>query len=98
MVSRTDIFSYTVERLDHHTREAGKLRMAAGQARLTSKVTQESEVLTFCVVHFGDHEVIGGVQNAASSGYHDLLDAINSALDRADIPEVIRFFGQAVRR
>ncbi|MBV8705766.1 MAG: DUF3536 domain-containing protein, partial [Acidobacteriaceae bacterium] len=44
---RTDIFSYTAKRLDYHTREAGKLRMALGQARFTSKVTQECETLTF---------------------------------------------------
>src|SRR6201993_4050714 len=44
---RTDIFSYTVKRLDYHTGDAGRLRMALGQARFTSKVTQESEVLTF---------------------------------------------------
>ncbi|MBV8865786.1 MAG: DUF3536 domain-containing protein, partial [Acidobacteriaceae bacterium] len=47
---RTDIFSYTVKRLDYHTRDAGKMRMALGQASFTSKVTQESEVLTFWVV------------------------------------------------
>ena len=28
---RTDIFSYAVKRLDYHTREAGKLRMALGR-------------------------------------------------------------------
>ena len=30
---RTDIFSYSVKRLDYHTGDAGKLRMALGQAR-----------------------------------------------------------------
>jgi hypothetical protein len=88
---RTDIFSYTVKRLDYHTGDAGKMRMALGQACFTSKVTQESEVLTFWVVHFGDHNVAGGVQKADGSGtYRGMLDAISESFTRVDIPEVIR--------
>ncbi|MCU1292578.1 MAG: glycoside hydrolase family 57 [Bryobacterales bacterium] len=86
-----DIFSYSVKRLDYHTAEAGKLRMALGNARFTSKVTQESEVLTFWVVHFGDHNVAGGVQSAEEGGgYQDLLDRIRDSFERVDIPEVVR--------
>ncbi len=88
---RADIFSYSVRRLDYHTGEAGKLRMAMGQARFTSKVTQESEVLTFWVVHFGDHNVAGGVQPVAeTAGYQDLVEKINESFARVDIPEVVR--------
>ncbi len=88
---RTDIFSYSVKRLDYHTADAGKLRMALGQAQFTSKVTQESEVLTFWVVHFGDHNVAGGVQKPTTSNdYSDLLASISGAFERVDIPEVVR--------
>jgi alpha-amylase/alpha-mannosidase (GH57 family) len=88
---RTDIFSYSVKRLDYHTREAGKMRMALGQASFTSKVTQECEVLTFWVVHFGDHNVAGGVQAAdEGGGYQDMLEAISDSFARVDIPEVVR--------
>jgi alpha-amylase/alpha-mannosidase (GH57 family) len=87
----TDIFAYSVKRLDYHTGDAGKLRMALGQARFTSKVTQESEVLTFWVVHFGDHNVAGGVQKAdGSAKYLDMLAAISGSFERVDIPEVVR--------
>ena len=65
--------------------------MALGQARFTSKVTQESEVLTFWVVHFGDHNVAGGVQKAADMpDYGDLLESIADSFARVDIPEVVR--------
>ncbi|MBV9034883.1 MAG: DUF3536 domain-containing protein, partial [Acidobacteriaceae bacterium] len=88
---RTDIFSYTAKRLDYHTREAGKLRMALGQARFTSKVTQECETLTFWVVHFGDHNVAGGIQKAdGEARYRDLLESISDSFARVDIPEVVR--------
>ncbi len=88
---REDIFSFSVKRLDYHTREAGKLRMALGKARFTSKVTQESEILTFWVVHFGDHNVAGGVRPAEEmDGYENLLDGISDSFERVDIPEVVR--------
>jgi hypothetical protein len=86
-----DIFSYSVKRLDYHTGDAGKLRMAIGQADFTSKVTQESEVLTFWVVHFGDHNVAGGVQkDDGKDGYREMLEAISESFARVDIPEVVR--------
>jgi alpha-amylase/alpha-mannosidase (GH57 family) len=88
---RTDIFSYSVKRLDYHTGDAGRLRMALGQARFTSKITQESETLTFWVVHFGDHNVAGGVQKFdGGPGYQDMLNAISESFARVDIPEVVR--------
>ncbi len=88
---RIDIFSYSVKRLDYHTADAGKLRMALGQARFTSKVTQESEVLTFWVVHFGDHNVAGGVQKADGvTRFKEMLDSISESFNRVDIPEVVR--------
>jgi alpha-amylase/alpha-mannosidase (GH57 family) len=88
---RTDIFSYSVKRLDYHTGDAGKLRMAIGQADFTSKVTQESEVLIFWVVHFGDHNVAGGVQKEdGNAGYREMLEAISESFARVDIPEVVR--------
>ncbi len=88
---KTDIFSYTVKRLDYHTRDAGKLRMAIGQASFTSKVTQECEVLTFWVVHFGDHNVAGGVMKFdGHTAYQSLLQSISESFSRVDIPEVVR--------
>ncbi len=88
---RTDIFSYTVKRLDYHVREAGKMRMAVGQASFTSKVTQECEILTFWVVHFGDHNVAGGVMKFdGAAAYRSLMESISDAFSRVDIPEVIR--------
>jgi alpha-amylase/alpha-mannosidase (GH57 family) len=88
---RAEVFAYLVSRIDYHTGEAGRMRMALGQARFTSNVTQESRVLTFWVVHFGDHNVAGGVQAAdESGGYQDLLENINDSFARVDIPEVVR--------
>ncbi len=88
---RTDIFSYAVKRLDYHTADAGKMRMAIGQAKFTSKVTQESEVLSFWVVHFGDHNVAGGVKKMDGfASYREMLESISDSFGQVDIPEVVR--------
>ncbi len=88
---RTDIFSYAVKRLDYHSRDAGKMRMALGQASFTSKVTQECEKLTFWVVHFGDHNVAGGVMKFdGQTAYQSLIESISESFSRVDIPEVVR--------
>ena len=88
---RTDIFSYTVKRIDYHLADAGRMRMAIGQASFTSKVTQECEILTFWVVHFGDHNVAGGVQKSdGTAEYQEMLSLISGAFERVDIPEVVR--------
>jgi alpha-amylase/alpha-mannosidase (GH57 family) len=88
---RTDIFAYSVKRLDYHAREAGKMRMALGQASFTSKVTQECEILTFWVVHFGDHNVAGGVMKFDGlTAYKSLIESLSDAFSRVDIPEVVR--------
>ncbi len=88
---RTDIFSYAVKQLDYHVRDAGKMRMALGQACFTSKVTQEAEALTFWVVHFGDHNVAGGVQKVnGATDYREMLAALSESFERVDIPEVVR--------
>ena len=89
---RTDIVSYAVRLLDYHKRDAGKLRMAVGKAEFTSKITCESEVLTFWVVHFGDHNVAGGVQRVVEDDrrYQEMLQLMGDSFSRVDIPEVVR--------
>ncbi len=88
---RADIFSYTVKRLDYHASNAGKLQMALGKASFTSKVTQECETLIFWVVHFGDHNVAGGVQAVPEgSGYQEMIESISDSFSSAEIPEVVR--------
>ncbi len=99
--SHADIFSYTVHRLDYHTRTAGKMGMALGKAVFTSRITEASAILTFWSIHFGDHNLVAGVRAFASdSAYNSLADDILDAFSRIDIPEVIRLldrgFGEGI--
>ncbi|HZT36471.1 MAG TPA: DUF3536 domain-containing protein [Bryobacteraceae bacterium] len=88
---QTQIYCYTVNRADQRVMEAGKLRLALGRARFTSDVTQEARELSFGVLHFGDHNLTGGVrQFQGEQSYLDLVKHAGEAFYRADVPEVIR--------
>ena len=81
---------YSVETKRLHTLEAGKARMAVGQAQVTSRTTTESELLTFAAVHFGDHNVTAGVGSPMQEqGFQALLAETSAAFSRADFPEVL---------
>ncbi len=85
------IFCYSTRREDFRTVYAGKMRLAIGRARLISEITQDSEELTFGVVHFGDHNMSGGVRvYQGSEPYAQLVQETAEAFSRADLPEVLR--------
>lgn len=85
------IYCYSVKRSDYRMIEAGKLRLALGRADFTSEVTQENKDLSFGVLHFGDHNLTGGVRIfQGGAPYDDLVKQATDAFYRADVPEVIR--------
>jgi (1->4)-alpha-D-glucan 1-alpha-D-glucosylmutase len=88
---RTSVFCYAVEREDFHALEVGRAKLVVGRARMISQITQESAVLTFGAVHFGDHHVNGGVR--AFQGlekYSALVEEMKEVFQRADFSEIIR--------
>jgi hypothetical protein len=67
--------------------------MVIGRARLISQVTQDTGDLTYGVLHFGDHNLHGGVREfRGESEYQKLIAEASQAFSRADIPGVIRAF------
>lgn len=85
------IYCYSCHRQDYKNLAAGKMRLVLGRGRFTSEITQESDDLTFCVLHFGDHNIHAGVRPVrAIENYRDFLAEVGGAFSRADIPEVIR--------
>ncbi len=85
------IYSYVVDQQDMRIIEAGRSKLAIGRARVTSRVTLEYAILTFGVLHFGDHNLTGGVREfQGEAGYQELIEEVVDAFERADLPEVIR--------
>ncbi len=85
------IYCYSVECQDYKCLESGKARLAVGRARFTSEVTQESCPLDFGVLHFGDHNLSGGVRYfRESDSYQNLVQEATDAFSSGDLPQVIR--------
>jgi hypothetical protein len=85
------IYCYAVDREDYRSSDAGKMKLVIGRGRFTSKITRESALLTFGVLHFGDHNINGGIgEFRGEEAYQALGKEITEAFSRADLPEVIR--------
>ena len=88
---RTELFAYFVDQSDVHTATLGRAKLVLGTIRITSKVTLQSEVRSYGFVHFGDHNLSGGVRSFADPGdYQTMCRQVGTAFDRADMPEVLR--------
>ncbi|SPE53220.1 Glycoside hydrolase family 57 [Verrucomicrobia bacterium] len=97
---RTRIFSFCFEDEHRQVLEAGKSRLAIGRAKVTSLITQESQVLSYTMLHIGEHNVTGGVKRFDSIEAYDAMFAeVKAAYEGADFPQTIRLidrhFGQA---
>jgi alpha-amylase/alpha-mannosidase (GH57 family) len=90
---KTKIYCYTVERKHYQSFETGKARLLVGGVKITSDITSESALLSFGVLHFGDHNVNGGVRKfQGEEAYQSTVQELSEAFKRADFPEVIRLF------
>ena len=88
---QSPIYCYTVDRKDHQALAAGKVKLALGRAQITSKITQESVMLSYGALFFGEHNVNGGVRvYRGEEAYRAMVQEVREAFDRADLAEVIR--------
>jgi alpha-amylase/alpha-mannosidase (GH57 family) len=88
---QANIFCYQVDREEYRLLPAGKKRLALGRARITSEITRESADVTFGVLHFGDHNVSGGIREfRGQESYESLAAEMSEIFAGADFPEIIR--------
>ena len=85
------IYSFVIHQEDRQLFTAGQARLAIGRIRVKFDITRSSDVLTYAVVHMGDHNVNCGVRHAQdSAAYPQLVAEMRAAFERADFPELIR--------
>jgi alpha-amylase/alpha-mannosidase (GH57 family) len=85
------IYSYTVEQEDRQVFIVGNARLALGRARVRFEVTQNSDVISYGVLHLGDHNLNCGVRHyQGPEAYAELVRQMREAFERADFPGVIR--------
>ncbi|MFQ5874371.1 MAG: DUF3536 domain-containing protein, partial [Dehalococcoidia bacterium] len=89
--SSSRIFSYTMDLEDYQTFESGRAKLAVGRARGTHEITAESALLSFGVLHFGDHNVNAGVREyQGEEAYQSMVIELSAAFGSGEFPEVIR--------
>ena len=82
----TRVYSYSVDRKGYRMKRSGKMRLAFGKARITSEITQQSEMLMFGVLHRGDHDLYSGVSAfPGDREYGQLLKAARASFGRFDL-------------
>jgi hypothetical protein len=85
------IYCYQIDLEDYQTADCGKTRLVAGRARVTSEITRESYLMSFGVIHFGDHNLNAGVrQYQGEAEYQNMVQEITQTCSVADFPETIR--------
>jgi alpha-amylase/alpha-mannosidase (GH57 family) len=83
---RTKVYRYQIEALDLHLHEAGKARLSVGTVRCTSTITRASSTMSFGALHFGDHNLTGGVrQFTGEDDYRLMREQVIESFDRADL-------------
>lgn len=86
----TNIYCYRVRREDYRHLDSGRTKLIMGRAEISSNVTNESARLCFACLHFGDHNLLGGVRTSdGDDSYNDLVRGLSEAFRRADFPECI---------
>ncbi|HLH74939.1 MAG TPA: DUF3536 domain-containing protein, partial [Chloroflexota bacterium] len=89
------VYCYTVDRKYYRVLRSGRAKVAVGRAKVTSQITGESATVSFGVLHFGDHNILGGVRESrGQEAYQTLLKDIYDAFTRADLPQIIRLLDE----
>jgi len=85
------IYTFTVTQEDRKLFTAGRARLAIGRVRIRFEIVQNSDLLTYAVVHMGDHHVNCGVRHSQMLGnYEAMTGEMQAAFERADFSELIR--------
>lgn len=82
---------YTISSEIYDREEVGRQKLAIGKARVRSDITWEESVISFAVLHLGDHNLSGGVREyIGEDSFIIMCQEIKDAFLKSDIPEVIR--------
>jgi len=88
---RDRIYCYQVERENLLVRQEGTARLALGRVDVTSDVTGESARMSFGVLHFGDHNLHGGVREFRSEeSYESLVREMQASFAFMDVAALVR--------
>jgi len=85
------LHTYRAERLFYEVSELGEQRLAVGRVNLQSRVTGEADVLSFAVLHLGDHNLLAGVRlsDEGPTSFEAMRQAVQAAFERGHVAAVV---------
>jgi alpha-amylase/alpha-mannosidase (GH57 family) len=90
-IDETTIYSYVVTKEDYQKIQAGSTKLAIGRISVFSKITEESEHISFCVLHFGGNALNGGVRTfLGHEAYKSMKDEIISTFEIGAFADIVR--------
>jgi alpha-amylase/alpha-mannosidase (GH57 family) len=91
--NRDQVYCFLVDRRDFQLHQAGEARLAVGRVDVMSRITGEAQAMSFGVLHWGDHNLNGGVRRwTDEKAYQAMQREVGEAFTQADFSEVIRRF------
>ncbi|MEQ9094716.1 MAG: DUF3536 domain-containing protein [Phycisphaerales bacterium] len=91
----SQVYCYDVRSDDRHEMSAGRTRLRVGRATLTSRISLNSQQVTYAVLHLADHIITGGagleVSDEVLAGF---LGEARQAFDMAQYGKLLRLIEQ----
>jgi alpha-amylase/alpha-mannosidase (GH57 family) len=85
------IYAFSISQEDRQLLTAGNTRLAAGRIRVTFENTRSSDLVTYAVIHMGEHNLNCGVRfDGELEVYQTLVAQMHEAFKHADFAEIIR--------
>jgi alpha-amylase/alpha-mannosidase (GH57 family) len=90
-IDETSIYSYTIRKEDYQKIPAGSTKLAVGRISVSSNITEESEQISFCILHFGGHALNGGVRTfLGDEAYNAMKEEIIAAFEKGAFADIVR--------
>ena len=88
---RSKIYCYMVTKEDYQGTQAGRMKIAIGRICVTSEITRETDRISFCVLHLGNHDINGGVRTfLGDEAYQSMKDEISRAFESGAFADIVR--------
>ena len=86
-----EVYCYDVRSEERHDLNAGRTRLRVGRATLTSKLSLNSQRVTYAVLHLADHIITGGAGlDVNDDAMHAFLDEAREAFNRAQYGKLLQ--------
>lgn len=86
---------YTVNSRDYEIYEAGKQKLAVGWAQMSSDITWDQVEVSFAVLHFGDHNLAGGIRAfKGEEAFSTMKEEVKEAFQKGDVTGCMNLMDQ----